>query len=72
MTLLFGKLVQKFVSFSNLLASADAGIAGASDQIPAAAADFHNSSTKLSCGLVYIGVFHAYRYSEAAFEPNLL
>ena len=59
MTLLFGRLVQQFVNFSAILANADAGVAGASNQIPAAAADFRRSTAKLASGVVYIGVLHA-------------
>ena len=58
MSLLFGNLVQQFVSFSIILANANAGVPGASEQIPAAAADFRSSAAKLASELVYLGVFH--------------
>ena len=60
MTLLFGSLVEQFVKFAAILANADAGVAGASDQIPAAAADFRSTAANLAAGLVYIGVLHAF------------
>ena len=59
MTLLFGRLVQQFVNFSNVLANADAGVAGASNQIPTAAAEFRSEAAKLASALAYIGVLHA-------------
>lgn len=58
MSLLFGNLVQQFVSFSIILANANAGVPGASEQIPAAAADFRSSAAKLASELVYLGVLH--------------
>ena len=58
MALLFGRLVQQFVNFSTILANADAGIAGASNQIPTAAAEFCSEAAKLASGLTYIGVSH--------------
>jgi ATP-binding cassette subfamily B (MDR/TAP) protein 1 len=66
MTLLFGDLVQQFVNFTLILSNANAGVPGASEQIPAAAADFRSSAAKLATELVYIGVLHTYK--EGAFE----
>ena len=60
MTLLFGKLVQQFVDFTIVVTNANAGVPGASEQVPAAAADFRNSAAKLALGLVYIGALHTY------------
>ena len=60
MSLLFGKLVQQFISFSIILANANAGVPGASEQIPAAAADFRSSASKLALELVDFGVLHVY------------
>ena len=60
MTLLFGSLVEQFVKFSSVVARAAAGVPGASDQIPAAAADFRSTAANLAAGVVYIGVLHAY------------
>ena len=52
--------MEQFVKFAAILANADAGVAGASDQIPAAAADFRSTAANLAAGLVYIGVLHAF------------
>jgi ATP-binding cassette, subfamily B (MDR/TAP), member 1 len=60
MSLLFGNLVQQFVNFSTILAEADAGDAGASDQIPVAAAEFRSAAAQSASELVYIGVLHPY------------
>lgn len=60
MSLLFGNLVQQFVNFSTILAKADAGVPGASDQILTAAAEFRSAATKLASELVYIGELHVY------------
>ena len=60
MSLLFGNLVQQFVNFSTILANTDAGVAGASEQIPAAAAEFRRAAAKSASELVYIGVLNAY------------
>lgn len=62
MSLLFGSLVQQFVSFSIIVANAKAGVPGAAEQIPAAGADFRSSASKLASELVYLGVFSAYIY----------
>ena len=51
--------MQQFVNFSNVLANADAGVAGASNQIPTAAAEFRSEAAKLASALAYIGVLHA-------------
>ena len=60
MSLLFGNLVQQFVNFAVVQANAKAGLPGASEQIPIAAAEFRSSAAKLASELVYIGVLHAY------------
>ena len=60
MTILFGKIVQQFVNFSTVLANAKAGVPGASEQIPIAAAEFRSSAARLATQLVYMGVLHAY------------
>ena len=60
MSLLFGNLVQQFVNFSTILANAEAGVPGASEQIPTAGADFRRAAAKSASELVYIGVLHAY------------
>jgi ATP-binding cassette, subfamily B (MDR/TAP), member 1 len=60
MSLLFGNLVQQFVNFSTILANANAGVPGASEQIPAAGAAFRSSAAKLASELVYLGELHAY------------
>ena len=60
MSLLFGNLVQQFVNFSIIVANAEAGLPGASEQIPTAAAAFRSAAAKLASELVYIGVLHAY------------
>ena len=54
--------MQQFVNFSTILANADAGVSGASEQIPAAAANFRSAAAKSASELVYIGVLHAYMY----------
>ena len=60
MSLLFGNLVQQFVNFSVILANANAGVPGASEQIPTAAAEFRSAAGSLALELVYIGVLQAY------------
>ena len=61
MSLLFGNLTQQFVNFSIILANANAGIPGYSEQIPAAAAEFRHSAGKSASELVYIGALHIVR-----------
>ena len=58
MSLLFGNLTQQFVNFSTILANAEAGLPGYSEQIPAAAAEFRRSAAKSASELVYIGALH--------------
>ena len=58
MSLLFGNLTQQFVNFSTTLESAQRGVSGASDQIPAAAAEFRRSAGQSASQLVYIGGSH--------------
>lgn len=72
MSLLFGNLVQQFVNFSTILANADAGVSGASEQIPAAAANFRSAAAKSASELVYIGVLHAYMYWRCFLNRNTL
>ncbi|KAF8798991.1 multidrug resistance protein 1 [Phlegmacium glaucopus] len=65
MSLLFGNLTQQFVNFSIVLAKAKTGDASASDQIPAAAAEFRHSAGISASQLVYIGIamfFCTYTY----------
>ena len=59
MSLLFGNLVQQFVNFATILANANAGVPGASEQIPTAAAEFRSAAATIASELVYIGVLHA-------------
>ena len=58
MSLLFGNLTQQFVNFSTILANAESGLPGYSEQIPAAAAEFRRSAAKSASELVYIGALH--------------
>ena len=58
MSLLFGNLTQQFVSFSSLLAEANAGNATAAQEIPAAGVRFRSSAGKNASELVYVGQSH--------------
>jgi ATP-binding cassette, subfamily B (MDR/TAP), member 1 len=55
MTLVFGNLVQAFVTFGTTLAEAKAGNAADQAHLPAAAAAFRHTATKDATILVYIG-----------------
>jgi len=57
MTLIFGNLVQSFVSFGTRLSEAKAGDPTAQAQLPAAAAAFRHVAAKDATILVYIGRF---------------
>ncbi|THH21388.1 hypothetical protein EW146_g137 [Bondarzewia mesenterica] len=56
MSLMFGNLTQDFVEFGIAVENANAGVPGAQEQIPVAAANFRRSASKDSSYLVYIGV----------------
>ena len=62
MSLLFGNLVQQFVNFSTVLANTKAGVPGASEQLPTAAAEFRSAAAQIASELAYIGVLHASAY----------
>jgi ATP-binding cassette subfamily B (MDR/TAP) protein 1 len=72
MSLFFGKLVQQFVNFTLILGKASAGVPGASDQIPAAAAEFRSSAAGLAIDLVYMGVLHTYKEAALRILTHLL
>jgi ATP-binding cassette, subfamily B (MDR/TAP), member 1 len=55
MSLLFGNLVQDFVTFGTTLEESKAGNAAAAAQLPAAAAEFRHIASKDAASLVYIG-----------------
>lgn len=55
MTLLFGRLTQDFVAFTQLINEAQNGAPGAAEGVPVAAAHFRNSAAKNASYLVYIG-----------------
>jgi ATP-binding cassette, subfamily B (MDR/TAP), member 1 len=61
MSLLFGNLTQQFVNFSTILANADAGKPGYSEQISGAAAGFRHSAAQSATELLYIGALHIVR-----------
>ncbi|KAF8158097.1 P-loop containing nucleoside triphosphate hydrolase protein [Crassisporium funariophilum] len=56
MSLLFGNLTQDFVNFGTAIANAQAGVPGAAESIPAAAANFRRSASLSASYLVYIGI----------------
>ncbi|KAG6837188.1 hypothetical protein H0H93_013415 [Arthromyces matolae] len=56
MSLLFGNLVQQFVSFTTITHLADNGDATAASEIPAAAAHFRSVAAKDASYLTYMGV----------------
>ena len=62
MTLFFGNIVQRFVDFATVLSNANAGVPGASEQIPTTAAEFRSAAAKTASELAYIGVLHASAY----------
>jgi len=55
MTLIFGNLVQSFVSFGTSLAEAKSGDSSAQEQLPSAAAAFRRTAAGDAAILVYIG-----------------
>jgi len=68
MTLLFGNLTQQFVDFTQVILQADNGVPGAADRIPAAAAEFRDSASKLATYLVLLGVCLDYHISTLEFN----
>ena len=54
--------MQQFVNFTTVLSNANAGVPGASEQIPTAAAEFRSAAAKTASELAYMGVLHASAY----------
>jgi len=61
MTLMFGELAGDFVVFSNILCQVQAGVPGAQERVPAAAADFRKSSASSALRLAVIGALTVFR-----------
>ena len=55
MTLVFGNLIQGFVTFGTILAGAESGNPAALKQFPQAAADFRRSAALSASYLTYLG-----------------
>jgi len=55
MTLLFGRLTQDFITFTQVVRLADLGDAASEAAVPAAAHAFRDSAAKNASYLVYIG-----------------
>lgn len=57
MTLLFGRLTEDFVNFTQALSQARQNMPDAADNLSQAASNFRHAAAKNACYLVYIGRF---------------
>jgi len=58
MTLLFGRLTQDFITFTQTIRQADLGDVASQQAIPEAAQEFRNAAAKNASYLVYIGSYY--------------